>query len=251
MSKYVCLILLCCLSASAKQLHTSDTKWPPYFFPKLEQSLPGYAKEILNHCITQLGYELSYKSLPIKRTHVYMRSGEIDINLYSYNESRKAFVVYGKEPLFVSKYGFASKASDKIEITQLTDLYKYHIGNLAGLSHTPALRTIIEEQRKQGLVTDGYDLDSMFGQMLATPQRFQIMANSTSTFQWRAKQLGIENEIKVHDFIAAEKPYYLTVSKSTEAIDDIDLFLNNMDSCIVTFKASQKFKALQRKYGLE
>ena len=237
-------------TVAAATLNLNDIKWPPYFFPKLEQENLGIAKDLLNTCLSSLDYKINYKSLPIKRSLLYMQSGELDVTIYSYKQSREAFVVYGKEPLFITKYGFVSLVNDKVEINQLSDLYKYQFGNLAGLSHTPEITEIVEELRKSDQVSDGYDLDAMFGQLLAKPQRFQVMANSISTFNWRAKQLGIGDKIKVHSYIAAVKPYYVTVAKSSANIKDIPAFLSKVDDCLIQLKENGEYQKILAKYGL-
>ncbi|MFD2168361.1 substrate-binding periplasmic protein [Thalassotalea euphylliae] len=251
MVKILSLLAVTGFSAAsfATALNLNDIKWPPYFFPRLEQATPGLAKEILDICITKQGYDINYKSLPIKRTHVYMLSGELDISVYSHKPEREKFVAYGKEPLFTSEYGFASRADDKVEINSLRDLYKYRFGNLAGLSHTPELASIIEDKRANGQVNDGYDIDAMFGQLLATPQRFEVMANSTATFYWRAEQLGISDKVKIHDFVVAVKPYYLTISRSSPNIDNIQQFLDKFDQCLLDLKSSGQYQQILGKYG--
>ena len=245
------LLLTPTFIAYSADLKLNDIKWPPYFFPRLEANeQPGIAKEILNICLAKHSHTVSYKNLPIKRTHLYMRSGELDISVYSFKPDREKFVVYGKEALFETEYGFASRASDNIEIDNFSDIYKYRFGHLAGLSHTPELMEIIEEKRLSNEVSEGYDLDAMFGQLLATPQRFEIMASAKETLLWRAKQLGISDEIKVHDFIIKVKRYFITVSKSSHNLEDIDLFLTDMDKCIRDLKTSGEYKKILSQYGL-
>lgn len=237
--------------ATAKEtLFINDLKWPPFFFPNLERGNIGFGKEIMNYCLNQSQFSFKYKTLPIKRTHVYMQSGELDISVYSYKKERESFVFYGKEPIFISNYGFASKTGDNIEIKNLEDIKKYQFGHLDGLAHTKALMEIIKEKEKLNQVSKGYDIDSMFGQLLATPQRFQIMANSIETLLWRAKQLNIHKDIKVHDFILKQKPYFITISKTSKNIKNPKEFLTKIDSCIKKLKSSQDYLLLTKKYGL-
>jgi len=237
--------------ANTPTLYLNDIKWPPYFFPKLESAQQGLAKELLNSCISKMGYHISYKTLPIKRTHFYMKSGELDISVYSYLANRKDFVFYSKIPLFSSDYGLASKKGDKIEITEINDIKKYSFGHLAGLSHTEALNQVIEEMKQHNKVTIAHDLDAMFGQLLATPQRFQILASSKPTIAWRAKQLGLVNKIKIHPLVLKTKHYYLTVSKSTKNIDDIEGFILKFDDCLDKMKSSNEYKRIISKYSIE
>lgn len=238
-------------NANTPTLYLNDIKWPPYFFPKLESAQQGLAKELLNSCISKMGYQISYKTLPIKRTHFYMKSGELDISVYSYLADREDFVQYAKTPLFSSEYGLASKKGDNIDIAKISDIKKYSFGHLAGLSHTEALNQVLEEMKQQNKVTIAYDLDAMFGQMLATPQRFQIMASSKPTIAWRAKQLGLADKIKIHPLVLKTKHYYLTVSKSTKNIIDIEKFISEFDDCLNKMKSSYEYKIIISKYSIE
>ena len=237
-------------NANNPTLYLNDIKWPPYFFPKLESAQQGLAKELLNACISKMGYQISYKTLPIKRTHFYMKSGELDISVYSYLKAREEFVHYSKIPLFSSDYGLASKKSDHIEIAQINDITNYSFGHLAGLSHTKELNQVLEEMELQDKITIAHDLDAMFGQLLAKPQRFQVMASSKATIAWRAKQLGLADEIKIHPLVLKTKHYYLTVSKSTKNILNTTKFITEFDLCLSKMKSSNEYVRIISKYSI-
>ena len=179
-----------------------------------------------------------------------MASGELDISVYSYQKERENFVVYGTEPIFFSQYGFASNIKDNITINKLDDVMQYQLGHLAGLAHTQELMKIIEEKKALNQVTVGYSIDAMLKQLTATPQRFQILPNSIETLLWRAKQLNIENNIHIHDFILKQKAYYVTVSKASREITNPKMFLIKFDACIKALKASGEFLKISEKYGL-
>jgi len=238
------------LQATPIPVTINDIKWPPFFFPNLEGKYKGLGKELLTLCINNEKYKLNYTTLPVKRTHLYMKSGQLDIAVYSHKTSREQFVIYGKEPIFMSEYGFVSVKDQNIKLNRIADLYLYQFGNLAGISHTPEILKIIEEKRLHDEVTEGYDIDSMFGQMLTNPPRFQVMANSKETFKWRAKQLGITDQVTVHPLTVTEKAYFLTVSKKGQAIKDKQGFLDNVDLCIKQLKSSQQYQEIAAKYGL-
>lgn len=244
------LVVMPVAIANTMAIKINDIKWPPFFFPKLEGQYLGLGKELLSHCLNQETYSLDYLNLPVKRTHLYMKSGQLDIAVYSHKKSRENFVIYGKEPIFISEYGFVSVKTELVTIEKIEDLYKYKFGNLSGIAHTPEILKIIEEKRLHDEVTEGYDIDAMFGQMLTSPPRFQVMANSKETFKWRAKQLGIADEVEVHPLTVAKKPYYLTVSKASNTIDNKKMFLENIDKCLVSAKQSGKYQEIASKYGL-
>lgn len=239
------------IAISKPPLFINDVEWPPFFFSDIENGKVGLGKELLNYCINNSSYTLHYKTLPIKRTHTYMQSGELDISVYSYKKERESFVHYGKEPIFFTNYGFASKASDNISIQSMADVKQYHFGHLAGLAHTKELMKIIEGKKALNQVSVAYDIDALFFQLLAKPQRFQIMANALETFQWRAKQLNISEEIKIHDYILARKPYFVTVSKTSKNIKDPAKFLTQFDHCLSRLKQSNTYNNMTNKYGLK
>ncbi|WP_076419075.1 transporter substrate-binding domain-containing protein [Colwellia sp. UCD-KL20] len=238
------------IQADTSPINLNDVKWPPFFFSNHEKGKMGLGKEILTTCISELNYEVHLKFLPIKRTHYYMKSGDIDISVYSYNKNRKNFVYYGNEPIFTSQYGLVTKRSDNIKIEKLDDIKPYIFGHLDGLTHTKEIRNILKIKQEQEQISKGYDIDAMFKQLLATPQRFQIMANSKETLKWRAKQLGITKQIKIHNLNVQEKAYYVTISKFSKNIRHPKLFLTRIDRCIQKLKETGQYQKMAQIYGL-
>ncbi|MDT0602307.1 substrate-binding periplasmic protein [Thalassotalea castellviae] len=233
-----------------KSLFINDINWPPFFFQEIKDNTMGIGKEIINLCLSEQDYQWQYKNLPIKRTHQNMASGELDISVYSYKKSREDFVIYGAEPIFFSQYGFASNSQDDITINKLDDIKQYQLGHLAGLAHTQELMKIIEEKKALNQVTVGYSIDAMLRQLTASQQRFQILPNSIETLLWRAKQLNIESQLHIHDFVLKQKAYYVTVSKASKHITNPKIFLTKFDACIKALKKSGEYQKISEKYGL-
>ncbi|MFT4939024.1 MAG: ABC-type amino acid transport substrate-binding protein [Paraglaciecola sp.] len=233
----------------SKTLILNDIDWPPYLFPSNNKAQLGIGKEILNRCLTNIDYQIIYTKLPIKRTHKFMQSGILDISIYSYKKEREEFLVYAKVPIFISEYGFAVRADSNIEINSLDDLSPYTIGHLAGLSHTPELINIINKKRALGLVTEGQTIDSMFAQLLSSMPRIDIMPNTKDTFYWRAKTLGVSDKIKVLDYTITTKSYFITVSKNSKNIDDIEGFLAEMNTCITQMHNNGQYDEIISRYG--
>ncbi|WP_182243827.1 ABC transporter substrate-binding protein [Colwellia sp. BRX8-7] len=251
--RIILFLLLACFKVSASMrvpLILNDIDWPPFFLNNEEESLKGVAKDILEKCVDNKVYQQKFIKLPVKRTHVYMQSGEIDISIYSYNKFRKDFVIYSKEPMFTSDYGFVVSAESSIEINELNDLSPYVIGHLSGLSHTPEIMQIIKDKRLKKQVFDGYNVDAMFKQLLAEKPRFDIMINSKETFYWRANVLNIKSKVRVLDYNIKVKNYFLTVSKASKNIENKEQFLNNFDACLVKIKEQGQYKEILAKYGL-
>jgi ABC-type amino acid transport substrate-binding protein len=235
----------------ANRLILNDIDWPPYLFSESNSHLQGLGKDLLNACLTTKNFTIKYTKLPIKRTHLYMQSGKLDISLYSYKKEREAFLVYSKVPVFTTEYGFAIRADSHINIQKIEDLEPLIIGHLAGLTHTPELLAMIEQKRLIGEISQGHSIDAMFAQLLSSTPRFDIMPNTKQTFYWRAKSLGVSDKIKVTNFTVAYKDYFVTVSKNTNNIPDIPSFLADLDQCITQMHKSGRYTALLKKYGLE
>lgn len=236
---------------AAQNVIINDVDWPPYFFIGEKAPQQGLGKELLNLCIQQIGYKIEYRRLPIKRTHVYMEHGDIDVTVYSYRKTREKFLLYSKESIFRSNFGFMVKANSGIVINDLKDLAPFKIGRLAGLSYTPELMAIIKNKEAKNQVVTGYNSVSMFSQLLAQVPRFDIIANSKSTFYWQAKALGVSEKVKVLDYNIKSKDYFVTVSKKSKNIANGEKFLKKIDLCLKMLKNNGKYDAILAEYGFQ
>lgn len=207
------------------------------------------AKDIIRLCLDPAKYAISYVNLPIKRTHIFMQKGTLDVSIYSYKVEREEFVHYSSVPLFTSEYGFATRKDSDIQVNSLEDLEPLRIGRMPGLTHTLAVMAIIDEKRDYNMVAEGHSVEALFFQMLSDNPRFDIMPNSKATFFWQAKQLGIADKIHVLDYVLAEKNYYLSVSKKSTNIDNPLMFLKEMDDCVTEIKQDGRYQLLSAKYG--
>jgi ABC-type amino acid transport substrate-binding protein len=236
--------------ANAQQnIIINDVEWPPYFFVGDKNEQQGLAKELLNICVPQTGYKIDYRRLPVKNTQSFMATGKIDLTVYSYRQQREAFLYYANETLFTSEYGFMVRADSAINITELNDLAPYKMGHLAGLTYIPELMQIINDKAKAKQLVVGYNLTSMFSQLLASSPRFDIIADAKITFYWQAKMLGVSDKIKVLDYNIKHKDYFITVSKNSKNIREPLNFLADFDDCLRSLKESGQYQTILADYG--
>jgi len=177
-----------------------------------------------------------------------MKQGKLDLTVYSYKKEREQALIYGKEPLFRSEYGFLVPANSKIQVNTLDDVLPYQIGHLAGLTYSPNYMKIINDKMKLKQVTVGHTLESMFLQLLAPNPRFDIMADSKRTFHWYAKSAGISDKVKVLDYNLITKDYFITVAKRANNIDNPTKLLNETDNCLKQMKKDGSYEAILAKY---
>ena len=246
---WCCLINFSCFAQ--QKVIINDVEWPPYFFIGDAKKQLGLGKELINTCLHEMNYRVVYHRLPIKRTRQFMEKGEIDITVYSYLADRESILYYSKEPIFSADYAFMVRADSDIVINKLADLAPYRIGHLAGLTYTPELLKIIDDIMKLNEIVTGFSLRSMFSQLLAPTPRFDIFADARNTFYWRAKKLGISDQIKVLDYKIKTKNYYITVSKQSKNIKDAADFLMKIDNCLQALKQSGEYQAILGDYGIQ
>lgn len=240
-----CLLCINLPVFAAQTIYLNQVFWPPFFI-NTKSGPEGFAANLLQRCIDPTQYRLKYLQLPIKRTHYYMQTGELDLTVYSYKAQREQDVWYGTEPLFITEYGFAVRADSTVEVRQLADLRPLKFGQLAGLSHTPELMRLIEEKRSTHMLVEGYNLDKMFDLMLQDPPRFDIMANSKETFVFAAAERKLTDKIKVLDFTVEYRPYYVTVSKQSKHIPDPRGFIEQVDHCINRLKQTGEYQKMAK-----
>ena len=179
-----------------------------------------------------------------------MQTGKLDITVYSYQAAREDAVVYGKEPMFVNSYGFAVRRDRNIQIKSVEDISTMTFGHLAGLIHTDELSPVLKKMQAQSKVVESYELNATLKQLVATPPRIDITANSKSTLLWRIKELGLTNQVSVLDFELAQKPYYVAVSKNSKTISDAMQFVSEFDHCVKTMKQDGRYQDIAASYGL-
>lgn len=246
---YSSILSVCSSFAEPKKLLLNDIHWPPFLFSQSQSQYKGFAKDVLNVCLSRMNYRAEYVNLPVKRTHIFMQTGDLDITLYSYKKSRTEFVNYATDPLFVSEYGFVTAKKRNIDIQSLDDLAPYIVGHLAGLSHTPELSKILEYKRNNEQLLESNNVEIMLSQLLSDPPRIDIIPNSKETFLWRIKQNGLEDKLQVLDYIVSEKQYFVTLSKFSKNVEDQTLFLSEMDDCTKSLKRNGQYHQIGKKYG--
>ena len=247
------MILLFTISSQSQAVNKqkiiiNDVDWPPYFLIEGESSLKGIGKEILNNCLTINNYRPDFVKLPIKRTHYFMKQGDIDLTVYSYKQEREAFLYYSKEALFKTDYGFMVRANSNLVIESLEDLTPLRVGHLAGLSYTPELLKIINDKLEKEEAVIANSIHSVYSQLLADIPRIDITANTKSTFFWQANILGVRDKIKVLDYTIKTKAYFMTVSKQSKNISDPNSFINQIDECVKAMKISGDYQKILNRY---
>jgi polar amino acid transport system substrate-binding protein len=92
------------------------------------------------------------------------------------------------------------------------------------------------------------DNESILRMLLA--DRIDVFVNTASTSKWLAQELGAADRIRVLDFDIKTSPYYVVVSRSSNAIANPATFLAKVDSCIERLKTEPIYGQLEVQYHI-
>lgn len=229
-------------------LRIIENDWPPYYFENKPDSLPGFAREILNICLPQMGYQPEFTFYPVKRMYAYLEQGQLDIALFSYRKSREDLVYFGHEPLFVSGYRPVVRTGSGIRINTLSDFDDLKIGHLAGLKYSESFLGYIEKRGKESTLITSTTGDSCL--RMLTEGIIDIFVDTEDTVRWRAKQMGLTGKIAILDYDIRTSPYFVTISKASPRIADKVVFLEQLDNCLRHIKTDGRYQEIASKYGL-
>lgn len=232
-------------------LDVNSADWPPFFLNERATGQPGLARELMNLCVNSKDYTLRYMQLPIKRTHQYMQSGELDLAVYSFKPDRESFVWYSAQPLFHSEIGVAVKTEFIQPIEKEADLEPWRIGYLAGLALTPTLAVLLGAKKTKTQAVEAYSMELLFDQLVATPNRIDLVINSRESLLWMASRDVYAGKVKVLDFSLERKPYYLTVSRNSRKLAEPVAFLAKFDACVQQAQRLGDYQRLFAKYQLQ
>jgi len=236
-------------SGKTDEIIIVENDWPPFFFGRTKNELPGFAREILTTCVSEIGYKPTFKFFPIKRMFVYLKSGEVDLAIFSYKKKRESFLQYGKTPLFTSSYRPVVKSESEINIKSLQDFDNLQLGHLAGLSYSPDYLNYIENRRKEGTLITTTIGESNLKMLLEGI--IDIYVGTVEPELWHAKQSGVLDQIKILDFDIKTSKYFVTASKKSPRIESKEEFLGSLDQCLSSLKSTSQYRDIANQYGIQ
>lgn len=236
-------------TSTPKEIIIVENDWPPFLIGKSNGELPGLAKELLTTCLSQTDYKPVFAFFPLKRMFSYLKTGEVDLAIFSYKKKRESFLRYGKTPLFTSGYRPIVRADSNIQIQSLKDFDALRLGHLAGLKYSPAFYDYIAHREKDGnliTTTQGGSTQKMLLEGI-----IDIYVDTSAVALWRASQNNVEDQIKVLDFDIKTSEYFVTVSKNSTRITSQSELLESIDTCLNDLHKTGRYHDIAAKYGLQ
>ena len=231
---------------ASKRLQINDVNWTPFF---MQGPRKGFAHELLQIFLAGRKQLHFFQLLPPPRSEAYMRTGEIDLCVYSSKKEREEFLWYGQEAIFTIEYRIAIRSDFDLSVSKLEDLEPCRLGRIRGIAYSPQITAFLDRQGAAGKIEVTKDLTSQV-QMLAAG-RIDALIEATAAIGWEAAELGLTKQIRFVGPVLSTKPYFLTVAKASANIRDGPGFLATFDAWLRGFKTRPAFAALVRKYGVQ
>jgi polar amino acid transport system substrate-binding protein len=224
----------------------NSQQWPPYYVD--DPSHPGFARELLQTCVTALGYEPRFSSLTIDKMYDALRSGVLDAHVLSPDKSRQAFMVYGKTPLFSDAYRPTVRSTSGITIKSLADFDRLKIGHLRGLRYSEAYHDYVLKRIDAGTVVQADTNDQLLSMLL--DGTIDVFVNVASTTRWLARERHVGDRVLVLSYDVKSADYFLALSQKSR-IEDKPGFLAAFDGCVQQVRRDGRYAKLRATYGLE
>ena len=232
----------------ASPIIVNDPDWPPFFYGGKNQDKPGFVKELLSSCLQKNSWQYVFKFHPIKRMRLNMEQGNIDINMYSYKQSRESFVHYGKEKVFTSAYVPFVRSDSQVKIEKIKDFDGLKLGHQLGLRYSDEFFAYIEQRRKNGALDPAPSPVSNLRKLVN--HRIDVFVGSRAATLSRAKELGLADKVKPLGFTVRESDYFMALSKKSPRVKQSQDFLERMDQCIRKAKKAGEYCAIAEKYSV-
>ena len=224
----------------------NSQQWPPYYLT--EGDRPGFARELLQTCVSAIGYEPRFSSLTIDKMYDALRSGVLDAHVRSHDKSRESFMIYGKAALFSDAYRPVVRASSGITIKSLADFDRLKLGHLRGLRYSEEYHAYVLERIDAGTVVQA-DTNEQLLEMLLDGT-IDAFVNVASTARWLARGWHVSDKVTVLPYDVKSSDYFLAVSQKSR-LEDKQAFLDAFDTCLQQVRRDGRYAKLRASYGLE
>lgn len=243
------LVLVSPAGAAEKPLNLSNSDWPPYFLndPKLADK--GFARDLLDACLTEAGYSPRYRVVSIEQSYAGLRNGVVDLHIFSRRADRESFLAFGSEPLFEDSYQPIQLAGKGKLIRSLADFDGLRLGHLVGLRYTDEFLAFVHSRREAGAVVEAASNEELL--QLLLDGKIDVFVNLTSTARWLARQAGATSKIVVAPYVVKSSDYFLAASKTSTRVGNPTELLGSVDGCVKAMKADGRYRTLAANYGLE
>ena len=214
--------------------------WPPYHFRNAKGEMQGFAVEVLQSVVKEMGCAVHFRERPWKRQLLELQSGEADIAMEAYYNDERAKYAYFSESYSPRTSNLWIRKNTSIQASNIGELMDK--GLLLGVTRNfyygpeiqkrlsaPNINAVLSEQTNYHKLQKKR-IDGFLGDWLATT--------------WGLKQQGLENEIVRSTLPVYSAPAFFMISKKTLSAQ----FVSRFNQALEKIKQEGLYQQILDKY---
>ena len=243
----LCFVLIIFWSAAlafgTENLVICTCEWPPYEYTENGKTL-GFATEVIEKVLPQMGYSPQIKFMPWKRAVEMVKNGNADgIFSISYKDTRAEFLYYPEKSIHPSEYVFFINKNNvgNLKFDSFEDLKSHRIGVTREYAYSEELWTYLKKFRNyEEVATDEVNLKKL------AAGRIDYFPSELLVGLELAKQLQLSDKVTYLKKRFKTKDYFLSFSKKSPKISPelVEKFSNEL----ARFMETKAYKEIYNRY---
>lgn len=225
----------------AQPLRIVTEEWPPFIYAE-DGVIKGADKEITEHLLSQLGYEVKWKLKPWRRALRDVEQGEADAILdIAPHPSHKATLLFTSEPLSSHETVLFHARGRPFTFSNLEDLTGLVIGVSPGYLYNHHLFVTSDAFFREPAPTFEANMQKL------VRGRVDLVAMSRPVGLYTSQALGIDHLVDYHPTALSHSDFFLAFHRAPRWETAADAF----SEALRAFKTSAKYNQTLAKYRLE
>lgn len=214
--------------------------WPPYHFQNQQGEMTGFAIEVLNLVIHDLGCEVEYRERPWKRQLQELKEGQADIAMEAYYNAERAEYAIFSEAYSPSRAQLWVKSGNQFKATKIAELLNQ--GTLIGVTKDFYYGPVVEQNRNEPNVQEVFAEENNYSKLLKG--RIAGFLGDWLATTWNLKQHGLQHKIVRSPVDVYEAPAFFMLSKRRLSND----FVNAFNAALQRAKQDGRYQHILDKY---
>lgn len=233
--------LLFAATCSAAPLRIVTEAWPPFIYAE-EGEIKGADKEITDHLLTQLGYQVSWRLTPWRRALRDVESGDADAILdIAPHPNYLATFLFTEEPLSSHETMLFHDRRRPFAFRSLDDLTGLVIGVSPGYLYNNDEFISSQAFFREPAPSFEANLQKL------VRGRVDMVAMSRPVGLYTSEALGLSHQIRYHPLPLSHSEFYLAFHQHPRWEETAKAY----SAALKTFKTSKEYQRILHKYRLE
>ncbi|MFC3912400.1 substrate-binding periplasmic protein [Pseudaeromonas sharmana] len=214
--------------------------WPPYHFQTEKGEMTGFAIDVLNLIVHDIGCEIEYRERPWKRQLQELKEGMTDIAMEAYyNPDRAEYAVFS-DAYSPSRAHLWVKSGNQLKADKIATLLSE--GTLIGVTKDFYYGPVVERNRKLSNVQEVFAEETNYSKLLKG--RIDGFLGDWLATTWNLKQHGLQYKIVRSPVEVYEAPAFFMLSKRRLSSE----FVSRFNAALQQAKKDGRYQLVLDKY---